>query len=122
VQRIASYLKEKFSVYVKKEVLNLFSLVADFPISSKQRIYDSLEPSLNYVKKMHFPMKSRELKAHSNEAQNFLVIVEAFLSMAIITKNLKVLRLLYQVIREHKTSFEQTLKHSINIIVTQQIN
>ena len=51
-------------------------------------------------------MKSRELRRNTNEAQNFHVIIEAFLNMAIITKNLKVLRELYQVIREHKTTFE----------------
>jgi hypothetical protein len=133
VDRIGAFLKEKFSVYVKKEVFNLLSLVADFPVGPvgghgrqgrlpPQRVFDRLEPSLNYVKRMHFPMKSRELRPQSNEAQNFLVIVEAFLNMAIITRNLKVLRHLYQIIREHKTSFEQTLKNSLNIIVTQQIN
>ena len=42
--------------------------------------------------------------------------------MAIITKNLKVFRHLYQIIREHETTFEQTLKNTIQIIVTQQIN
>ena len=68
VERIGSFLKEKFSVYVKKEVFNLLSLVADFPVGGGKsrhaptRIFDCLEPSLNYVKKMHFPMKSRELR------------------------------------------------------------
>ena len=132
VERISAFLKEKFSVYVKKEVFNLISLIADFPVSSgdgqehsrfgnfqRQVVFDRLEPSLKYVKKMHFPVKCRELKPKSNEAQNFLVIVEAFLNMAIITKNLKVLRHLYQIIRENKTTFEHTLKNSINIIVTQ---
>jgi hypothetical protein len=33
VTKIAAFLKEKFSVYVKKEVFNLFSLVADFPVT-----------------------------------------------------------------------------------------
>ena len=135
IKRISAFLKEKFSVYVKKEVFKLISLIADFPVSSgmgqeyskfgklkSQTVFDSLEPSLNYVKKMHFPMKSRELKPQSNEAQNFLVVVEAFLNMAIITKNLKVFRHLYQIIREHETTFEQTLKNTIKIIVTQQIN
>ena len=42
--------------------------------------------------------------------------------MAIITKNLKIIRNLYSIIREHKTSFEQTLKNSLNIIVTQYVN
>jgi hypothetical protein len=42
--------------------------------------------------------------------------------MAVITKNLKVLRSLYNIIGEPKTSFEPTLKNTINIIVTQQIN
>ena len=131
VARISSFLKEKFSVYVKKEVFNLLSLVADFPVTQTSsqissghspKVFDVLEPSLNYVKKMHFPMKSRELKPQSNEAQNFLVIVKAFLNLAIITKDLKVLRHLYQLIREHKTSFEPTLRNSINIIVMEQIN
>jgi hypothetical protein len=133
IERVGAFLKEKFSVYVKKEVFNLLSLIADLPVSHSggvvrpgkaqhQRVFDLLEPSLNYVKKMHFPVKSRDLRPHSNEAQNFQVIVEAFLSMAIITKNLKVLRHLYQIIREHKTSFEQALTSSINIIVAQQIN
>lgn len=49
-------------------------------------------------------------------------MIEAFLNMAIITKNLKVLRSLYNIIREPTTTFERTLKNSINIIVTQQIN
>lgn len=59
---------------------------------------------------------------NSNEAQNFHVIIEAFLNMAVITKNLQVLRDLYRIIREHKTTFEGSLKNSLNIIVTQQIN
>jgi hypothetical protein len=70
-KRISSFLKEKFSVYVKKEVFNLLSLVADFPI--KQGMINTtalqrMDPSLNYVKKMHFPLKSSELKPQSNEA------------------------------------------------------
>ena len=40
----------------------------------------------------------------------------------LITKNLKVLRLLYKMIREHKSTFEQSLKNSLNIVITQQIN
>jgi hypothetical protein len=34
IKRISAFLKEKFSVYVKKEVFNLISLIADFPVSS----------------------------------------------------------------------------------------
>jgi hypothetical protein len=102
-ERISGFLKEKFSVYVKKEVFNLISLVAEFPVSqqstslldSSQKVFDCVVPSLNYVKKMYFPAKSRDLKPKSNEAQNFHVIIESFLNMAIITKNLKVLRELY---------------------------
>ena len=132
MERISAFLKEKFSVYVKKEVFNLISLIADFPVSSgdgqehsrfgnfqRQVVLNRLEPSLKYVKKMNYPVKCREHKLKTNEAQNFLVIVEAFLNMAVITKNLKVLRHLYQIIRENKTTFEHTLKSSINIIVTQ---
>jgi hypothetical protein len=56
---------------------------------------ECLKHSLNYVKKSHFPLKTRLLKPHSNEAQNFHVLVEAYLNMAIITKNLSVLKSLY---------------------------
>jgi hypothetical protein len=31
-QRISAFLKEKFSVYVKKEVFNLISLIAELPV------------------------------------------------------------------------------------------
>jgi len=31
IERISAFLKERFSVYVKKEVFNLISLIADFP-------------------------------------------------------------------------------------------
>lgn len=49
--------------------------------------------------------------------------MDAFLNMAVITKNLEILRkLLYQLIREHKTTFESSLKSSLHIIISQQIN
>ena len=112
IKSISSYLKERFSVYVKKEVFNLISIISDFPVGSNtgynknETVYDRLEPSLNYVKAMHFPVRSRELEKNSNEAKNFQIIIEAILNMAIITKNLKIIRNLYSIIREHKTSFE----------------
>ena len=34
IERISAFLKERFSVYVKKEVFNLISLIADFPAPS----------------------------------------------------------------------------------------
>jgi hypothetical protein len=78
------YLKERFSVYLKREVLNLISLTAEFPftnvdpslqepptkahIGPVQKMLDCFNPSLRYIKKMHFPLLSRELDKHSNEA------------------------------------------------------
>jgi hypothetical protein len=83
---------------------------------------DKLMPSLKYVRKMHFPLKSRDLQQGTNEKQNFHIIIEAFLNMVVISKDLKVLRSLYCIIREHKTSFEQNLKNNLNILITQHIN
>lgn len=96
MQRVQSFLKDKFSVYVKKEVFNLLSLVADLPVrvegntswrheKSRTTVFDVVEPSLSYVKSLHFPVSARELKPQSNEEQNFQVIVQAFLNLAIIT-------------------------------------
>ena len=34
IKCISAFLKEKFSVYVKKEVFKLISLIADLPVSS----------------------------------------------------------------------------------------
>ena len=79
-------------------------------------------PSLKYVRKMHFPLKSRDLIHGTNEKQNFHIIIEAFLNMIVISKNLKVLRSLYCIIREQKTSFEQSLKNNLNILITQHVN
>lgn len=45
--------------------------------------------------------------------------MDSFLNMAVITKDLEILRQLYCIIREHKTTFERSLKSSLNIIVTQ---
>jgi hypothetical protein len=36
IQRVQLFLKERFSVYVKKEVFNLISIVADFPAAKSQ--------------------------------------------------------------------------------------
>lgn len=110
------YLKERFSVYLKREVLNLISLTAEFPFTSidpslqeppaksqigpVEKLLDRFNPSLKYIRKMHFPLLSRELDRNSNEAQNFHVIIEAFLNMAVITKNLQLLRDIYSIIRE----------------------
>jgi len=129
------YLKERFSVYLKREVLNLISLIADFPFTyldpnqlesapvpstgQPEKMLLKLLPPLKYLKKMHFPLKSRELAANTNEAQNFHIIMDSFLNMAVITKDLEILRQLYCIIREHKTTFERSLKSSLNIIVTQ---
>lgn len=131
MERIGSFLRDKFSVYVKKEVFNLLSLVAHLPIKDDTtrhrkgqlpQVFDRIEPSLNYVKKLHFPVRTSDLKPSSNAGQNLLIIVQAFLNLAIITKNLKVIRHLYQCIREHATFFESQLKNSLNIIITQHIN
>lgn len=72
IKCVSSYLKERFSVYVKRETFNLICLIAHFPVSNygKQKVYDTLQPSLNYVKKLHFPLRSREIK-NTNEGKNF---------------------------------------------------
>ena len=125
---VNSYLKERFSVYVKKEVFNLISLISHLPVSSGsgymgqkqgETVYELLQPSLNYVKKLHFPLRSRDLSKQTNEAKNFQIMIESFLNMAIITKNLKVLRSLYNIISEPQTTFEPSLKSALHVIVTQ---
>lgn len=80
-------------------------------------------PSLKYVRKAHFPLRTRDLVPGTNEAQNFGVIMDAFLNMIVITKNLRLIRTaLYPMIKEHKTSFENSLKTSLNIVITQHLN
>jgi len=75
---ICPYLKEKFSVYLKEVVFNLISFIGHIPFNSekssnyqkftlKETMLDKLMPSLKYVRKMHFPLKSRDLVHGTNE-------------------------------------------------------
>jgi hypothetical protein len=84
VDIVCPYLRDRFSVYLKKEVLNLISLIANLPFieliegnnsyvrnqlaGKKETILDRVIPSLKYVKKMHFPLRSRDLENSSNAA------------------------------------------------------
>ena len=76
-----------------------------------------MEPSLNYAKKIHFPIRSRDLEHNSNEDKNFQIMIKAFLDLAIMTGNLKVLRNLYSIIAEKKTSFDHVLNPALDAIV-----
>jgi len=94
VDTVVPYLKEKFSVFLKKEVLNLISLIAHFSwmkveqikelpeqpesvqleeyflvVDKESNVIDRLMGSLNYMRQMHFPIRSRELldKSSNNE-------------------------------------------------------
>lgn len=114
----------KFSVYLKKQVLNLAGLLYDLKLpDSRTRIHLKLKDSLLHVQKEFFPIKTRELAKHSNKAINFEHIVEGFLDLVELSKNLDVFRMLYKCIREMKPSFfSERLKGTVNSLITQSIN
>jgi len=57
------------------------------------------------VQKEFFPIKTRELAKNSNKAINFEHMVEGFLDLVDLSRNLDVLRMLYKCIREMKPAF-----------------
>lgn len=87
-----------------------------------------LNDSIINLQRSFFPIKSRDLVKNSNEFANFNIIIEAFLNLLLLSKNLKVrniiltlfkvLRMLYSIIREPKTTFEPLLKRTLTIIAT----
>lgn len=114
----------KFSVYLKKQVLNLAGLIYDLrPEDQQKPIHMKLKDSLLNVQKEFFPIKTRELVKYSNKAINFEHIVEGFLDLVDLSKNLDVLRMLYKCIREMKPAFfAERLKATVHNLVSQSIN
>lgn len=49
-----------------------------------------LNDSIVNLQKHFFPIKSRELQKNSTQAINFNIVIEAFLDMLLLSKNLKV--------------------------------
>lgn len=53
-------------------------------------VHVRLNDSIVNLQKHFFPMKSRELTKNSYEATNFNIIIEAFMNLLLLSKNLKV--------------------------------
>lgn len=82
-----------------------------------------MKDSLLNLQKEFFPIKTRELVKHSNKAMNFEHIVEGFLDLVDLSKNLDVFRMLYKCIRELKPAFfSERLKTTVNNLIVQSIN
>ncbi len=58
--------------------------------SRKEPVHVRLNDSLLNIQRFMFPIKSRELVKNSNQANNFHAIIEAFLNLLLLSKNLKV--------------------------------
>ena len=113
-------------MYVKREVFKLLSLTADMPVNDGARrhkreelptVLDEVEGALAYAKKVHFPTSMRGIHTQSNEMQNFMIMVQAFLDLAVVSGNLKIIRHLYQQIRESSSCIDSILDKALNTII-----
>jgi hypothetical protein len=77
-------------VHLKKEVLNLIGLIYNFRTSKGEFVHVRLNDSLTNLKRQFFPLKSRDLAKNSFQATNFNVIIQSFLNLLLLSKNLKV--------------------------------
>ena len=84
------YLQDRFSVHLKKEVLNLIGLIYNFRTSKGEYVHVRLNDSLINLKRQFFPLKTRDLAKNSFQATNFNVIIQAYLNLLLLSKNLKV--------------------------------
>lgn len=77
-------------MHLKKEVLNLIGLIYNFRTSKGEFVHVRLNDSLTNLKRQFFPLKSRDLAKNSFQATNFNVIIQSFLNLLLLSKNLKV--------------------------------
>ncbi|CDW71353.1 dna-dependent protein kinase catalytic subunit [Stylonychia lemnae] len=124
-EKVSKYLKERYPVHIKREVLNLVGMIYNLETQRENEFVhdkDNINFSLRTLQSQFFPIKTRELVRNSNVYNNFHIIVEGFLSLLILSKNLKVLRMIYNSMREWKTTYEPSLKRTLKIIIEQSIN
>jgi hypothetical protein len=89
-QTASLFLQDRFSVHLKKEVLLLIGLIYNLKTSKGEFVNVRLNDSILNLQKQFFPIKSRELAKESAKGVNFNLIIEAFLSLLQLSKNLKV--------------------------------
>ena len=80
---------------------------------------------MRFVCNAYFPDKTLNLQSlpfESNELRNLQIVIESFLNMIIITKNTKILKMLYPVIKLNRSSFENYLTTSLQSLIFNQLN
>ena len=95
---IKYFLRERHAIHLKKETLHLTGLIYNLQTQRGEPVHERLNDSLLNLQGQFFPIKSRDLPKNSNEATNFNLIVESFLNLLVLSKNLKVLPTPYIII------------------------
>jgi hypothetical protein len=83
-------MQDRFSAHLKKEVLQLVGMIYNMRTSKGEFVHVRLNDSIINLQRSFFPIKSRDLVKNSNEFANFNIIIEAFLNLLLLSKNLKV--------------------------------
>jgi hypothetical protein len=84
------FMQDRFSAHLKKEVLQLVGMIYNMRTSKGEFVHVRLNDSIINLQRSFFPIKSRDLVKNSNEFANFNIIIEAFLNLLLLSKNLKV--------------------------------
>lgn len=84
------FMQDRFSAHLKKEVLQLVGMIYNMRTSKGEFVHVRLNDSLINLMRQFFPIKSRDLVKNSYEFTNFNIIIEAFLNLLLLSKNLKV--------------------------------
>jgi len=120
--RIIEYLKDNYSVLVKKESLLLAAEVWNLKILKIHSISSQLSPSLRLIQKRYFPIKTSDLEKSSKEAVNFDIILDAFIKIFTINLNWDSLQWLFLILRESVSTYLGKIKPSLSSYICKTVN
>ncbi len=118
-ERIQEYLKDTYSVVVKKEALLLGAEVwslrigkvqCKFAVTTGIAISAMISPSLRQLQRKHFPIKTSDLEKGSKEAINFEIVLDAFIKIFSVNLSWESLQWLFLILRETTSPYLHKLK------------
>jgi hypothetical protein len=113
LNRTKEFLKESYSVMIKKEALLLAAEGWQLIVEEEKTFEELLTPDLKEVQKQYFPIKTTDLEKSSKGAVNFEIILDSFINIFAINLNYNSLSWLFLVFRESISPYLVRLQDSL---------
>lgn len=113
LNRAKEFLKESYSVMVKKEALLL--VAEGWELGVGERTFgEQLSADLKEVQKQYFPIKTTDLEKLSKGAVNFEIMLDSFINIFAVNLDYRSLSWLFLVLRESTSPYLVKLKPSLS--------